>query len=126
QLCRLNLARDAPLEFRPKYRAGAVSHDGIFTSLDSQRMRHAGRNDNAHVACAAMIIAIDKKAHDSREQTSAHIPQDHLQAALQKKHYVPLLGLIIMSCRCVLAEFPPTIWLGLRQPGYKADAREIL
>src|SRR5207248_11081700 len=102
QLCRLDLARDASLEFRPKCRACTVNHDRVFASLDAQRMRDAGRNDDGHVAGTVMIIAVDKKTHDPREQTSAHIPQDHLQATLQKKHYVPLFRVVIVAWGCSL------------------------
>src|SRR5438270_10033416 len=72
-------------------------------------MRDTGRNDDADVVSAAMIVAVHKKTHAPRRKTLAHVAQKHFGAALEKKHDVPLLA-IVRTQRIILRfidEQPP-------------------
>src|SRR6185437_2107194 len=54
-------------------------------------MSDSRRNNHSHVAFAGMIIAIYIEAHRSSGQTFSHIPEQHFDTSLDKKHDVPLL-----------------------------------
>src|SRR5437762_496620 len=60
------LARNSPFKFGMKRSARAVNHDHVFRTFRPNGMRDAGRNDNADVILATMIVAIDKQTHGPR------------------------------------------------------------
>src|SRR6266480_4561262 len=73
QVCCFDFAGDAAFKFWLKRRARSVNHDHVFRTFGPNRVRDAWRNHNAHIVAAAMIVAIDKKAHVAHGETGAHI-----------------------------------------------------
>src|SRR5262249_49862134 len=64
-------------------------------------MRDAGRNHDADIVAAAIIVAVDKKMHAPRRQAGPDVTQKNFRTTLEEKHDVPLFA-IVRSQRIVL------------------------
>src|SRR6266542_3901892 len=58
-----DFARNATFEFGTENRARPINHDHVFHAFNANGVRHTGRNDDAHIVVAAMIVAVLKETH---------------------------------------------------------------